>query len=832
MSKINPYSQASAHQAVSQFIPERLPTELILNKLQQEQQVQDAYSQGVTALGDYDQETVYKKDAEYVKEVKNKIEGFSSEMVNADFNNPENINKLLKFRKEILNDENLKNIQKNVGSYRQYVEEKTKIISQGGTGQFFGIQDAVSRHSIEEYEGSEDGIRHVGFNTLQGDLDRNKKREEFFKGTGFSKHLESLGIAENLGDSGYDFLKKTDVKTNNKQIQAARENYLKDYINTPEGRQDYQIFEYKKANDNLPSGVDSFGAYLLDIHNVDKYLTTDITVGLTKLRENARAAINRQIVVGSNISGEDIIEKTKTDLSSKNPAVVEAAIYDYLGAINQAVKISTPLEQEEYNRNFEKHENIINENISSLDAIISHITGESGISLAAKQNLITNLVNKAGIKTGYGKPAEETVKQLVKNIEYTKSKIKELKAFNNKGIIYKHMPKELNLTKDNNGVFNYIPNLNIENIDKLFHDDQVLKGKDYELTKGLYKKLEGTSVHLDNTYSLSDHKSVEDLNKTLSKHYTSLESVGSFAFGSDEDKQAFNKALGNPAKLTATRLIGSDDGKRPPQMLIEYLDGDNNRKVTTFTFNKPEEIKRIGGGTEAINAFELVTSHFGDVGEALQNSYLDSMYTPENKNFNDYAIKNLGGSYSDNVSFTPYTGLRSEFGVAEVNFNKNSSLTENEIKTLKAYSGTTIPDYKGVITRQNQIQVDGKKEQNKVENNYLLFGDASVSLTPKEKSGWLYRNEKGVNALLDNTLNNYKGNNKNRLQDNETKKEIKGAVLDFFIGGGIHEFEDESLNKIFKDVYKTIYTMKFPTDKEIFTVFNSKEFVERIKELE
>jgi len=109
-------------QYLSQFVPEELPTDLMLGALQQKQKQYDLVDQAIqTELGDWNQRSLAGYDTKYIKEWKQKHENFINESIGKDFTSPEFQRQYRDYMKKFKSDEGLKAVQAAVDKHDAFL---------------------------------------------------------------------------------------------------------------------------------------------------------------------------------------------------------------------------------------------------------------------------------------------------------------------------------------------------------------------------------------------------------------------------------------------------------------------------------------------------------------------------------------------------------------------------------------------------------------------------------------------------------------------------------------------------------------------------------------
>jgi len=75
---VNRFFQPSSGKFVSQFVPEQLPTDLLMKPLAEKQRKADLMQAEVIKLGEWEQRALPGYDTQFVKQMKSRIEDFQS----------------------------------------------------------------------------------------------------------------------------------------------------------------------------------------------------------------------------------------------------------------------------------------------------------------------------------------------------------------------------------------------------------------------------------------------------------------------------------------------------------------------------------------------------------------------------------------------------------------------------------------------------------------------------------------------------------------------------------------------------------------------------------
>jgi hypothetical protein len=819
MSNINHYSEASSVGIMSQFVPEQIPTELILNQLKEKQNIQDMGMAQAVQFGDFDMPTVYERDKQYVKNVKQEVNQFVDKAMNMDFTNPENRVELLRFRKKLMGDENLKTIMNNNARYAEYVKQKQKIETEGGNGTFFDIQLAMRNHMMNEYNKTKDGtVDNVDLGNLTKDLDRVGAKAKYFDKLGFNKYLAEQGIQHNFGNLDVDVLYQKSVKENSQQLKSAIEQYMSSYASTPEGKQDRAIYEYNKqmgvydsVKDSKGNKVDySFQNYLLDTSGAGKYQISEIDNKTTVLRGAATNSKLRKeeedknkLIVGQAVTGQDYYDILKNDLNNSDPKIrknaelemarikeeliskmpesEKAILKDYKEKYNKRLSSELTKAQNYLNRiNSGENVEFTKEDIKFFGANIGEMGSAESLSFGNFSKLDNN--SKAQVLKDFIKKSNE-VQLKNKNSNFFEGHI----TFKNYLVdrvpaIYDNR-KGISLNEDKYNPFD----LNKKEI----HDINFNK-----FNESLNNKLKGTTVKLDNVYGVEDPKLANTLKGKIKNNFSSLLSVGKF--DDEESKNQVENAFTN-GKVENVKLKTNKDGYDELYFnVLPTKDGEVS-KPYRFIINNQNESNMPTNETVR-NMQQIIYESYGKMGKDWYETYRQKGYTASstvNKadyNNVNYFVKNeLNVNYSNKIGAVEFNGI-----------NKNG-IFKSVFTPLSGNDMDAMINFK----KNNGTFVKGKDEAETINmNKNILIGDAMNMLTPQEFKDYYTINDnrevfetlktqaiKQFNSLpssgnvlssddtkrkLSNDLDEYIFNNNSKITGNDAYKEAFGKVLDIY----------------------------------------------------
>jgi hypothetical protein len=226
MAEYNRYYRPSRGQYQSQFVPTKLPIDLMAKQLYGKQARADQMMQAAIKLGDWEQEALGWHDKEYVKGIKNEIQDFAARSMTEDRTSPEFQRRYLELTNRIKNDENLKKVANAVAINKEYQENIAKLKSSNPDQA--EILEADYLYRLNEY--TKEGGKGFEGMTL-GDQNILKGVNEFKAGLEFFSPLkDSGGDSIKFLDSGISYKKGwTGISDKRVEQQAERQyNLFKD----------------------------------------------------------------------------------------------------------------------------------------------------------------------------------------------------------------------------------------------------------------------------------------------------------------------------------------------------------------------------------------------------------------------------------------------------------------------------------------------------------------------------------------------------------------------------------------------------------------------------
>jgi hypothetical protein len=298
---VNRFYNASRGSYQSQFVPEELPTDLMLGALQQKQKQYDLVDQAIqTELGDWNQRSLAGYDTKYTKGWKESHEKFINDNMGKDFTSPEFQRQYRDYMKKFKSDEGLKSVQAAVDKHdafllrynalkqdkdtyaaaeelaNEYNTRFGKYTAEDGLGYTGDIQlgdenirtgndvDALAKKLWDDIKASGgDSVRQfkdfsykTGYDGVsQGTLDAQtlKMLDHFIEGPGGNQLIERFNMKK-FGSEVPSVQLQNMTKEEREQYNIDAKNYVKNYLNEASSE-----FKYAKTTTNLDEAQNKQG---------------------------------------------------------------------------------------------------------------------------------------------------------------------------------------------------------------------------------------------------------------------------------------------------------------------------------------------------------------------------------------------------------------------------------------------------------------------------------------------------------------------------------------------------------------------------------------------
>lgn len=210
MAGVNRFYNPSEGRYVSQFVPEQLPVDLMVQALGNKQKLQDERNAQLITAGNWQQAALPGYDTSYVNQRKQELQNFIAESQGKDLTSPDYLRKYNKFVNDFKNDEGLKRVQQAVDTHNEFLKIQKDIKTGKDVNDYEKafFNDYNKRYGIYTSNKGQGFKGEIGLgdpNIMRG-TDINKEAEGYFdqlkaSGSESIKELES-GISYKNGWKG------------------------------------------------------------------------------------------------------------------------------------------------------------------------------------------------------------------------------------------------------------------------------------------------------------------------------------------------------------------------------------------------------------------------------------------------------------------------------------------------------------------------------------------------------------------------------------------------------------------------------------------------------
>jgi len=250
MPKINRFDAPATVGYTSQFVPEKLPQELMAGMLSAKQRKADQGLVQATKLGEFEQRAIGEHDTNYVAGIKSEVQQFSDDAMNMDRTSPEFQRKYINLTRKIKSDPNLGKVASAVANYDEHAANIKRLIA-AGKDDYAEELDFKYQQRLENYakvggQGFEgQGLADANIQKGQNEFETVMKYFDKVTADGYES-LQKLGsgISYKTGFTGI-----TDKKL---QIQAA--NVFESFLESDMGNQmklGFLMRDHGKSTDDL-----------------------------------------------------------------------------------------------------------------------------------------------------------------------------------------------------------------------------------------------------------------------------------------------------------------------------------------------------------------------------------------------------------------------------------------------------------------------------------------------------------------------------------------------------------------------------------------------------
>lgn len=195
MPKVNRFNKPQTVGYQSQFVPKKLPQDLMVAMLSSKQNKADLGMAQSVKLGEFDQKALGEHDTNYVKGVKDEVQQFADDAMAMDRTSPEFQRKYLELSRKVKQDPNLVKVASAVANYDEYQVNYKRYVAQGN--------DAAAEALSYDYNKRLENYTKVGGEGFEGQSLGNADIQK-----GANEFDEVISYFDKLGESGYDAMKK------------------------------------------------------------------------------------------------------------------------------------------------------------------------------------------------------------------------------------------------------------------------------------------------------------------------------------------------------------------------------------------------------------------------------------------------------------------------------------------------------------------------------------------------------------------------------------------------------------------------------------------------
>lgn len=238
--EFNLYSQYAQTQApISQFVPEKLPWELIYQVGRGLQDEQDANKATILANSDLQVPAMYEHEKAYVKKRQEDLNNLVESTHGKDLTSGTEFYNFVNQLKEIKNDPYLATIKGNYDRVMDHYKQQSELEKDAALTDW---NLAVPRSVMEKYA-AEGKIHDIGALDITKGLDLRKKKETYFDNT-------EADVREVLGklNNADVYYSTTTTKKDADMISAWADRALNDYKSSAEGKEELRKYRFYARN--------------------------------------------------------------------------------------------------------------------------------------------------------------------------------------------------------------------------------------------------------------------------------------------------------------------------------------------------------------------------------------------------------------------------------------------------------------------------------------------------------------------------------------------------------------------------------------------------------
>ena len=296
MPKINRFDAPATVGYTSQFVPEKLPQELMAGMLSAKQRKADQGLVQATTLGEFEQRAIGDHDTNYVKGIKSEVQQFADDAMNMDRTSPEFQRKYIELTRKIKSDPNLSKVASAVANYDEHAAN-IKRLKAAGDDEYAAELDYLYQQRLENYskvggEGFEgQGLADANIQKGQNEFETVMKYFDKVTADGYES-LQKLG-------SGISY-KNGFTAITDKKLQTQAANVFESFLESDMGNQmrlSFLMRDHGKTTDDLANmskeertkvDTDVMGSMR------DRFMKIGLTKKFSKSTTTRDAALNAQ----------------------------------------------------------------------------------------------------------------------------------------------------------------------------------------------------------------------------------------------------------------------------------------------------------------------------------------------------------------------------------------------------------------------------------------------------------------------------------------------------------------------------------------------------------
>jgi len=190
----------------SMFVPNVLPTELMVGALGARQKKEDLQRAAAVELGNYQEKALPGYDTEYVKGIQGELQNFAGNYINAEMSSPEMLRQYQQFQRKIKTDPGLQSVRGAVATHDQYIDRIKELEKQGATEAADVLRYDYKRRYGEYTKSGGQGYTgdiSLGDPLIREGVDVQAEAEKYFDDMKANGYEGAKSISDALGTSYY-----------------------------------------------------------------------------------------------------------------------------------------------------------------------------------------------------------------------------------------------------------------------------------------------------------------------------------------------------------------------------------------------------------------------------------------------------------------------------------------------------------------------------------------------------------------------------------------------------------------------------------------------------